>query len=154
MSCCALVCVALAAVVGLALAWTAWGRVQAHMGDPESVETGQGFAPEDAAPAGLPDGAAAKGGDVFDFAPRIAGRPETAPAYDQLRQVKAFPRLAGCAMSPSRGCQCYTQQATRYEVPESVCREIVEGNVFDPYADPAPSIPAQSIQPDDNNETV
>jgi zona occludens toxin len=132
----------LAAVVAVGLGWTAWNRVQAHMGEPEPATIQEGFAPDAASPAGLPaGGAVVEGADVIDFAPRVAGRPETAPAYDQLRVVKDFPRIAGCALSESRGCQCYTQQATRYPVPDAVCREIVEGNVFDPYADPVQPAP-------------
>jgi len=126
---------ALAVCLAVVVGWRVYTRVDEVM-HPELA--GSVAEASDAVPAARSVGGTASGDDPINFAARVAGRPETAPAYDQLRQVKAFPRVAGCALSVSRGCQCYTQQATRYEVPEAVCREIVEGNVFDPYADPAP----------------
>jgi zona occludens toxin len=132
-----------AAVVAVVLGFTAWNRVQAHMGEggPADVAEDHELLPAGATVPALAGAGDPAGGDVLDFRPRLAGRPETAPAYDELRQVKAFPRIAGCALSERKGCECYTQQATRYPVPDQVCREIVEGNVFDPYADPQPVAP-------------
>lgn len=118
--------------------WYAWHRVQALTGsapehpEPESLLT-------DATPPGGAAVAVTRGAAPVDFRARVAGRPETAPAYDGLRIVRDFPRLAGCIESVARGCRCYTQQATVYPVPESVCRAVLAGEVFDPYASSMPA---------------
>lgn len=78
-------------------------------------------------------GADATTGDPFDFTPRLKYRPETAPAYDQVREVTDVPNIKACIESASFGCRCYTGQASIYPAPDAVCREIVAGRVFDPY---------------------
>jgi len=69
------------------------------------------------------------------FTPVVEGRPETAPAYVQLRQVVSMPRVASCLASAHK-CYCYSQQGSRlHEITEERCRQNVDnGNVFDPYA--------------------
>ena len=66
--------------------------------------------------------------------PRVAGLPHTAPVYDDLNKPKVRP-LPNCIKSRSKGCKCYTQQATRMDVPESVCLDIVRHGFFDPARD-------------------
>lgn len=88
---------------------------------------------------------------VFD--PREPGRPDTAPAYDALlQQVRAVPTPAACIASATR-CQCYTSQATSYQIPEAECREIVRLGRYDPYYQPPPPTitptPVQLAKPDD-----
>lgn len=131
------------AVVALAIGWRVWTRLG---------EMGSAAAPPvlDAGTATGPLGtgtvsATTAGVDTFDFRPRLAGRPETAPAYDGIREVRDFPRLAGCVRSEARGCRCFTHQATAYPVPDQVCEAVLRGDVFDPYVerrrfdDPQPS---------------
>lgn len=65
--------------------------------------------------------------------PRIAGMPESAPVYDKLTEPTDFPRVAGCMSSKSRGCHCYTQQATPLDVPEQACEVFVKVGSFDPW---------------------
>lgn len=58
---------------------------------------------------------------------------ETAPLYDNVRQVQDFPRLAGC-VAASDSCTCYTQQASPLTaISQAECRAIVENRPFDPY---------------------
>ena len=58
---------------------------------------------------------------------------ETAPLYDNVRQVQDFPRLAGC-VAASDSCTCYSQQASPLTaISETECRAIVENRPFDPY---------------------
>jgi zona occludens toxin len=86
--------------------------------------------------------AAAAAADPVDFQARVAARPETAPAYDSVRKVVAFPRIAACISSAS-SCNCYTQQATAYAVPPAVCEAFVRGDVFNPYASEVAAAPAE-----------
>jgi len=71
---------------------------------------------------------------TFDLTPRLPGRPETAPAFDQVVKVAAAPTVVGCVASRVR-CQCYTVQATPLAVPDAECRARAGGKVFDPYAE-------------------
>jgi len=64
-------------------------------------------------------------------APRIDGLAFTAPKYDELQKPEAAPKPASCIRSSSKGCKCYTQQATPLDVPEAVCQQIVQGGWFD-----------------------
>lgn len=86
-----------------------------------------------------------------DRTPRIANIPSSAPVYDELAKPQTFPRLY-CASSidpntyarefsrmPSAVvngkptvCQCYTQQATRFQTDFSFCMDVVERGYFDP----------------------
>lgn len=79
-------------------------------------------------------GAAAADAMIEQFKPVVEGRPETAPAYAQLRQVVSMPRVSSC-LATEQKCFCYSQQGSRlYEISEERCRQNVKnGNVFDPY---------------------
>lgn len=70
------------------------------------------------------------------FIPRLAGQPNTAPAYDALRVVKAMPVVAACIADDKR-CWCYTQQMTKVDMSDGQCRERVSRGEFDPYRDAA-----------------
>ena len=79
-------------------------------------------------------------------APRLAGRPETAPQYDSMRQVKVMPLAVAFVASKTR-CKAYTQQGTVVEMDDAMCRAGVEHSRFNPYADPvAPGQVQQSQQ--------
>lgn len=62
--------------------------------------------------------------------PRIDGLPHTAPVYDGITEPKTFPRY-NC-ISTAEKCHCYTQQATRIDTTEEICRQIIEYGYFDP----------------------
>lgn len=61
--------------------------------------------------------------------PRIEGLPHTAPVYDGVTQVAYAPVPAVCIASAER-CVCYTQQATRMNTPEALCRQIAATGYF------------------------
>lgn len=63
--------------------------------------------------------------------PRDSSLPWSAPYYDNLTQPSDFPRIAACIESKSKGCSCYTQQATPLEVEASLCSAIVKRGTFD-----------------------
>lgn len=61
--------------------------------------------------------------------PRVAGLPQTAPMYDEVTKPTAAPFPAAC-VAIRGGCRCYSQQGTRIDTPEELCREIVQGGYF------------------------
>jgi len=69
---------------------------------------------------------------MTSFYPRHPDYPESAPAYDGLRQVKSVPVIAGCIKTAAY-CRCYSQQATLLDVLPDRCAAIVANKVFDPY---------------------
>ena len=69
------------------------------------------------------------------FVPRLRGRPESAPLYDQIRQVKQMPVVVGCVAVADR-CTCYTQQATDAFVDDAACREWIQNPPFQPFVEP------------------
>jgi zona occludens toxin len=76
---------------------------------------------------------------IASYKPRIAGLSYSAPAYDKLAEPKRIPLPAACIESTSKGCKCFTQDATPYDAPEDMCRQIVKGGVFHAFLEtPAP----------------
>ncbi len=68
---------------------------------------------------------------IVEYEPRIENMPETAPAYDELRKPKTFPK-PNCMMTVTR-CECYTQQATLMKnYPDELCRHYVINGRFEP----------------------
>lgn len=65
--------------------------------------------------------------------PRVKGMPESAPVYDGLTAPSDFPRVAACMSSKTKGCHCYTQQATPLDIPETACEVFVKVGHFDPW---------------------
>ncbi len=79
---------------------------------------------------------------LYDFKPVVPGRPETAPAFNRLRQVVVMPVVSACIQSEQH-CACYTQQGSRVaDMSEETCRFRVEqGQQFNPY-----QVPVQTVQ--------
>ncbi|MBB4225609.1 zonular occludens toxin domain-containing protein [Variovorax guangxiensis] len=67
---------------------------------------------------------------VASYQPRIPALLHTAPVYDGLTVPKRVPVPAACVEMPSKGCKCYTQDATPYPVDLAMCRQIVAHGVF------------------------
>lgn len=66
---------------------------------------------------------------VATFQPRIPGLQYTAARYDDATKPVHVPYPAACVSMGDR-CQCYTQQATKLEVPMALCKQIVAGGFF------------------------
>jgi zona occludens toxin len=66
---------------------------------------------------------------VASFAPRVEGLPQTAPRYAELTTPTVAPYPAACVSMGDR-CDCYTQQATKLQVPHGLCVQIVKGGYF------------------------
>lgn len=61
--------------------------------------------------------------------PRVSYLPHTAPKYDELNEPKSVPKPQ--CLSTKNRCQCYTEQITKLNIPESQCRDIVENGYYD-----------------------
>lgn len=81
------------------------------------------------------------------YKPRLVTHPESAPLYDQLRRPVAMPVVAGCMVHDGE-CGCYTQQATRVDMTDAVCRSWLKHPPFNPYRQPDSERMAQ-VQPSD-----
>jgi len=68
---------------------------------------------------------------LVDQAPRLPDFPHSAPKYDKVMAAVTAPKPAACVVWPKKGCRCYTQQATRMQMSEDVCRQIVDKGWFD-----------------------
>ena len=85
-----------------------------------------------AAPGGSPRGSGEPVTAVEyaqSFAPRIEGLPHTAPVYDEVTKPVVAPYPAACISSATK-CVCASQQGTRLDTPEQLCRQIAGGGFF------------------------
>lgn len=87
---------------------------------------------------------------LVEFVPVLPGRPETAPAYDGLRQVKHMPQVVGCVQTPTR-CTCQNQQGLDAGLDTLQCRQWLVNPPFNPYRDiekaqEAKPVPVQQAQ--------
>lgn len=106
----------------------------------KSVQAGTSSSSNPSA-SGKSNGAAAAPGapaidDMTAWVPRVNSRPESAPAYDALRQVKSMPTVAG-ALCNASGCKCVTHQGTNAGLTEAECRGWLDNRPFDPYKVPS-----------------
>jgi hypothetical protein len=69
-----------------------------------------------------------------DRIPRLVDLPESAPVYDGIAKPSTFPVVAGCVVSPSKGCVCYSQQGTWLSgITLTHFQAVVAHGYFDPY---------------------
>lgn len=66
---------------------------------------------------------------VAAYTPRLPGLAHTAPIYDGATQPTQAPYPAACIASKKR-CQCYSQQSTRLDMDEALCRRLADGGFF------------------------
>lgn len=80
--------------------------------------------------------------------PRVPGLAYTAPAFDEVTKPTQAPYPAACIASITR-CVCASQQGTKLEVPDSLCRSIADGGFFVAWGQPAAqAVPLQRKEPD------
>ncbi|MDR3451932.1 MAG: zonular occludens toxin domain-containing protein [Rhodoferax sp.] len=65
--------------------------------------------------------------------PRIPAFQYTASRYDEVTKPVRAPVPAACIESKSKGCTCWTQQATRLDVPKDTCDQIVKTGFFEDF---------------------
>lgn len=61
--------------------------------------------------------------------PRVPGLAYTAPVYDRVTEPTRAPYPAACAATADR-CTCFSQQATKLDMPDDLCRSIVKDGFF------------------------
>ncbi|GLS13651.1 zonular occludens toxin domain-containing protein [Hydrogenophaga electricum] len=91
------------------------------------------------------------------WAPRVPGLPHTAPRYDEVTKPSTAPYPAAC-LTFGNDCRCYTQQATRMDVDDGLCRDIAANGYFVDWQQPQQQAqqqaqPAQQ-QPDKPSATL
>lgn len=126
-------------------------RVSAKLEKPESSQSTVGKLGQPGQPAAArpPPGPEPKSVDsvISQFQPLHPNFPESAPAYDAIRVVKAMPLVAGCIKTKD-WCRCYSQQGTKLEIQADRCADIIANKVFDPYRDPVQIALAPGSKPD------
>lgn len=83
------------------------------------------------------------------YIPRVPGLPHTAPRYDEVMRPVTAPQPRLC-ISSTRACRCYTDQATRIDMPDDLCSTLVERGWFDDTQDTSatkPAFPSPSPSP-------
>lgn len=120
----------------VALVWFIWSRIAAQLQPKQPVAHGQAFSsagpmPVSNAGQGLraPGQVLGRFEWVSQWEPRVPGLAYTAPAYDEQTRPVEVPYPAACVVM-RKECRCYTQQATRLDVPEPLCRSIVDRGFF------------------------
>lgn len=116
--------------------WYAYRTVQ-HKGDAKPVEARA--APAAASAPFTPIGAGAESHlstpqYLETLRPRISGLQFTALRYDDVTKPVRAPYPAACIQTTSR-CGCYTQQGTVLDVPDKLCRALVEKGFFKDWQD-------------------
>lgn len=134
--------VLVASLIGVGwMGWSAYSTIQekAFGGKlPVSLPTLPGqivAAPKQAQDAGANLTPANYGQPIDDriaWIPRVSDRPESAPAFDGLRQVVNMPQVVGGACFKGE-CRCYTQQGTDAGLSHHLCEKWIKNPPFDAY---------------------
>ena len=66
---------------------------------------------------------------IAEHKPRVDGLAYTAPVYDDVTKPVRAPYPAACIASKAR-CSCYSEQATRLDMSDQLCRQIVERGFY------------------------
>lgn len=69
---------------------------------------------------------------VHSVTPRVQGIAHSAPKYDDLTKPQSVPVPAMCIKRGTR-CQCYSQQATKLEMPLNACLDIAHNGYFEEF---------------------
>ena len=85
------------------------------------------------------------------FTPRVEGFPGSASRYDGVTQVTQAPKPAACVTGKRPGqktisCECWSQQATKIQVPYAMCVQIALNGWFDDTAQVA-SLSTDGVSP-------
>ena len=89
----------------------------------------------DKPPASAPEAVRTRSGKlspgewIAEYRPRVEGLAYTAPVYDDVTKPVRAPYPAACLASKARCC-CYSEQGTRLDMPDALCRQIVERGFY------------------------
>ncbi|MCK2088651.1 zonular occludens toxin domain-containing protein [Thauera aromatica] len=149
-------------LVPIGLAASAWYMSHWYSAQeaPKKAESIVGTSmPSDSARSRQPSGPKSLQEWLREQQPRILGLPHTAQVYDEVTKVVTAPYPAACIASTTR-CICYSQQGTRLDTPEALCRQIVATGYFIAWntqqqqgqgvagaAQPTPLRPASMVKP-------
>jgi zona occludens toxin len=113
--------------------WFAFQKMQPKDKAPDQVASAVSVLPvASVASGGKVDKVLTAGEYASSFKPRIDGLAFTAPRYDEATKPVNVPYPAACLSMGDR-CSCYSQQATRLEVPKALCVQIVKGGYFNDW---------------------
>lgn len=112
----------LAATIYAGYSW--WKGSSERTSESMKKATGISTAPIGQQPVAL------KLGYFENYKPRIEGLAHTAPVYDDVTKPVRAPYPAACVDLKSKGCRCYTSQATRLDVPKHLCQQIASTGFF------------------------
>lgn len=73
-----------------------------------------------------------------DREPRVSGLEFTAPQFDEVTKPKQAPAPVAVVANRDR-CRAYSQQGTRLEMPDGLCRQILERGFFVAWEEPGAS---------------
>jgi zona occludens toxin len=114
----------------------------------------KGGAPGAAAPGAAPAVALTPAQYVDAHLPRVRGLAYTAPVYDSVTAPVVAPYPAACGTltryrdgEPVKDCRCFTQQATRLEMPDDLCQRIVERGFFVAWQQGPQNVPQEPSTP-------
>lgn len=142
----AAVCVALL-LGGVGYAWHSIGKKLNPQSSPVTpAQTAQPAGAVASAGSGQIMPVAAKSANDYlaESVPVFPGRPETAPMYSAILEVRNVPRVVGCIDTGKR-CKCVTQQGTDAGLDALQCRAWLASPPFDPYtAQPEPHVLAET----------
>lgn len=115
-------------------------------GNSDQVETKQGTSlpGQSGVPPGRRDQALSPLEYAAAYQPRVSGLAHTAPVYDEVTKPVQAPYPAAC-VSMRSVCRCYTQQGTRLDTGDEICKQIVAGGFFVAWNQPvAQAVPTQA----------
>lgn len=124
-----------------ALVWTAYHRMSPEYAKEQATKAGYASSEQTAAmqPGAYVQTGRAPGPSgssqmtpaeyAAAYTPRIEGLPHTAPIYDGVTQPQQAPYPAACIASAKK-CQCYSQQGTRLDMRDALCRQLADGGFF------------------------
>jgi zona occludens toxin len=72
---------------------------------------------------------------IASYQPRIPGLPHTAPVYDSVTVPKVVP-FPSAVMMMRGECRAYTDQATRLDMSQELCKAILNGGLYRPWLEP------------------
>lgn len=86
-------------------------------------------------PRGSPDAPLTESEYIDRWKPRVRDMPFSAPMYDEVTEVKTYPRPQCMLNERTKECQCYTQQASPLDISYQTCITIVRRGWFNPFMD-------------------
>lgn len=81
---------------------------------------------------------------LADQDPRIEGLAYTAPVYDDVTKPVEAPYPATCMVHGPK-CGCWSQQGTKLEMADSLCRNIVKTGIYLAWQSSQPQQPVQAV---------